>query len=110
METKYKTDPVIREELAHLLRWYKLNSSCDHSYESMLSYDLVDAYLAEKNIAFHGELRRIHGANTRNAKKELAFAVLLVLTTIVASFVSFTYFGWGEKINSFIEFTLNHLK
>ncbi len=110
METKYKTDPLIKEELANLLRWYNLKSDCNPAYITMPADDIVDAYLVEKDIALQGELRRIHGANTRNAKTELIFIACVSISAIIITSLSYNYFDWFSKINSFIGFISNSIK
>ncbi len=110
MKNKYETPDYIKQELAHLLRWYKLKSDWDEKYQKMLSEDLVDAYFVEKDIALYGELRRIHGANTRNAKKELIFIACASLAGIVVISLSYSYFDWFSKINTFVDFISNYLK
>lgn len=71
---KYETSPHIKKELVELLFWdrrkmFSLNATDDELRNKL--ENRVEEYLTEKDIALYGEMRKLHGANTRNATLEL---------------------------------------
>ena len=80
MNSKYETPQHIKQEFIDFLDWYR-EQDRHGSAEPRLSHSerMFRLYAQEKDIAFHGDLRKLHGANTRNATKELLLAVAAML-------------------------------
>lgn len=98
---RYKTSPKIKEEFVDFLKWTTIkhsanirdlihgaaNGRTDEEFSNM-----VDSYFEEKDIALTGDIRKLHGANTRNATKELLLSVgmiflAVIITTIIIMFI-----------------------
>jgi hypothetical protein len=67
-KSHYESDSSTIKEFVEYTKWYK-----EHNPHG-LDEDIVKAYLKEKDIALT-DIRRLEGANTRNATAELWFAI-----------------------------------
>lgn len=108
---RYKTSPKIKEEFVDFLKWTTIkhsanirdlihgaaNGRTDEEFSKM-----VDSYFEEKDIALTGDIRKLHGANTRNATKELLIVISMIflsviLTTILIYFFGDSFQNWLKK-------------
>ena len=86
--SRYETSPAIRKEFSDILDWYRQGSG---NLPLHKSEELVKMYCSEKDISFHGDLRKLNGANTRNASFELLLAVGAALLGIAIATSIFIY-------------------
>ena len=76
---RYKTNQKITKEFSDFLNWYKIKPEL----QSLDSESIFKQYCEENDCMFHGELRKLLGANTRNATHELLLAFGAVLFAII---------------------------
>lgn len=82
MRSRYESPKHIKKEFIDFLNWYKNN----YDKSSLCSKDLskiFDSYQKEKDFCFYGDLRKIHGANTRNSTKEVLFLFGALFVAII---------------------------
>lgn len=79
---KYETREEIKQEFIDFLDWYE-RSNYKQMYGKDAYREAFDKYMEEKDIAFTGEIRKLLGANTRNTKKEVLFAIGMISFTII---------------------------
>lgn len=72
----YQTDAYIKNELVTLVDWVRNNPNTKTPEE------LVDQYLAENDIAFIGDLRKMEKISERNVLKESVMMILTLLGSI----------------------------
>ncbi len=77
MNSKYVSDEKTKQEFCKFLKWTRENNVPDNLDEA------VNKYLEDSDIAVFN-MRVLHGANTRNAKKELIMGLSAALVGIVA--------------------------
>ncbi len=95
--SKYKTTPQIEQEFVDFLKHYRKNDALTEEEIRAIVRD----YFKEKDIALSGQIRKIHGANTRNATKELIWVILATVIGIILSIIAAPYIG--EFLDSFIK-------
>lgn len=74
MKKQYETSDFIKKEFVDFLKWYKPEENSEQIFEN---------YCKDKDIAFSGDLRKIHQVSKRNAKKELVFVLCAATIGIV---------------------------
>jgi hypothetical protein len=83
---KYVTPLWIKQEFIDFLKWSDPTKT-DEEYNKML-----DSYFEEKDISLHGDLRKMHGSNTRNYTTELSMllcsiSIAIILVILMAIYI-----------------------
>lgn len=93
--SKYETSENIKQELMEFLNWYREQRDApkgiDWTWVGLRR--TVNTYLEEKDICLHGDLRKLHGANTRNATAELCMAIGAAILGLCLAIMLICYFA-----------------
>jgi hypothetical protein len=104
---RYKTDSRIKQEFVDFLKWSAIKhrdsiknlivGSTEEEYNKM-----VDSYFEEKDIALTGDIRKMHGTNTRNATTDIVLALSMILLSVILMLIFIHFFGdsfqnWMKK-------------
>lgn len=95
MPSRYKTDSHISKEFNEFTEWLR-----DNDDKSLSTDEMFRKYQYEKDIMFHGELRKLHGVNTRNPNKEL----LIVTSAALGGILIGCILIWSGIIPKFFKF------
>ena len=83
---KYNTDDNTRQEFENFLSWYIYNRSNYDNNKSTIP-NIVEDYFKSQDIALYG-IKKLNGAYTRNAKKELFLIIgIPIISIIIALFI-----------------------
>lgn len=119
---RYKTDSIIKQEFVDFLKWSTTENIpwnkpgfyyTDEEYDKMIeSYfkdktdeeynKIVDSYFEDKDISLTGEIRKMHGTNTRNATTDIVLALSMILLSVILMLIFIHFFGdsfqnWMKK-------------
>lgn len=84
---KYTLSPTIRKEMIDFLKWNKPGLT-DEEYSK-----LIDSYFTEKDFMWQGDLRVMHGTNTRTSTFDVIMALTsILLAVIVVIVVQYLFF------------------
>lgn len=83
---KYSTPPIIRQELIELLKWSNPGKT-DDEYNNIL-----DSYFESNDISYYGDLRKMHGTNTRNQTSEHILVFCMIILSVLFSTAIIKYF------------------
>jgi len=83
---KYKLSPTIRKEMIDFLKWNKPGLT-DEEYSK-----LIDSYFTEKDFMWQGDLRVMHGTNTRTSTFDVIMAIVPALLGIGLAIIVVHFF------------------
>ena len=83
---KYETPIWIRQEFVDFLKWSDYNKT-DEECNKML-----DSYFEANDISLHGDIRKMHGTNSRNSTFELTCAICAAIAGCILAIVIVNYF------------------
>lgn len=73
--SKFKTSPKIKKDFCDFLDWYKEKVKLEPTLTDKSSKEVMDMYLKERDIAMHGNITILEGANSRNEALEVMAAI-----------------------------------
>lgn len=90
--SSYQTDDKTRQEFEEFLAWYR-TSIGRTPFTEVAIRKVVEIYFKDKNIALYN-IRRLEGAYTRNATKEVIIALCAVdIGIAIPIIIMFCYYG-----------------
>ena len=87
IRNNYHTDSETRKEFESFLSWY-IDNKLDCDSKKLSISTIIEEYFKSNNIALYG-IKKIQGAYTRNAKKELFIIICIPIVSLIISLILF---------------------